>query len=219
MVVLKAIYSRAARRRLQVVLVWMLTRHPKFKPIYAADITAHDLMGQAEHLVGAGYHVAAGMLARAALESRVKRLALISPGWQSLTKPTIGRLARVLYERGVIDSGQQNRINRLYGQLSGHCHGNAEQGSLCCKAIRKTRGLLTELDRVAYRVLRNDATVIRPSVANAGPTIEVDSLDQLDEANQSDRPNAIEALKAADATEISDTPSTTTPATTEEVAS
>ncbi len=79
-------YGNSLVQRFRLRFVWLLTRHRRFKPLYHADVVNGDLLEQAEFLASAGYYVAAAMLARLAVESRVKRLAMISKQWREFSK-------------------------------------------------------------------------------------------------------------------------------------
>lgn len=95
--------------RFRLRFVWLLTRHPRFRPLYHADVAAFDPIGQAEFLASAGYYVAAAMLCRMAIEQRMKCLALLSPRWHELNRKQPGNYGYFLLSQGLIGSNVKQK--------------------------------------------------------------------------------------------------------------
>ncbi|MEN1679518.1 MAG: hypothetical protein AAGJ46_07985 [Planctomycetota bacterium] len=121
--------------RWRLRLVYWLTGHPRFKPLYRADAVSFDPLLQAAFLADGGYHVAAVMMARATLEHRVKRLCLLSPNWRSCRRGSFSSYVRFLQLGGYFSDKQASRANRCYQMASSAAHGKGIDHKRCGEIV------------------------------------------------------------------------------------
>lgn len=143
-------------KRARLRLLWLVTRHPRFRPLYFADVVSYDQIEQAAFLCHAGFYAAATMVARNALESRVKRLALITPQWTRLTardRTPVHELANFLAKHTHIRNSLRNRICAQFDQASRVCHGNEFDPIRASEIIEQIRESVQSLDQVAASLL------------------------------------------------------------------
>ncbi|TWT31145.1 hypothetical protein KOR34_45210 [Posidoniimonas corsicana] len=146
---------RNARIRFRLFTVWMLTRHPKFKPLYAADVVSHDLIQQAHHLADAGYYVPAAMLARAAVESRVTKLARLSPGWSGKASRNTTNTVVYLTHQGFLTIAQKNTFSKRWERVCSICHGATGNRAFCLKTMRQIEQICSHFDELAANAMRS----------------------------------------------------------------
>lgn len=131
--------------RFRLRFVWLLTRHPRFRPLYHADVAAFDPIGQAEFLASAGYYVAAAMLCRMAIEQRMKCLALLSPRWHELNRKQPGNYGYFLLSQGLIGSNVKQKYELFYSKSSKVCHGDFVDPQRCRDVLRQAHELYRSL--------------------------------------------------------------------------
>jgi hypothetical protein len=147
--------SRVHRWRL--LLAWMITRHPKFKPLYHADVVGECYLKQAEFLAGAGYYIAAAMMARAGVEHRVKQFVMsaLNKKPTEVDRVPVTSLCMWLSEAELLDRCFIHRA-RLFSRSAGRlCHNpDAEPSPLnerrrCMAIVRRGVAIGHGIDRAA----------------------------------------------------------------------
>ena len=143
--------SYASRFRLR--MVWMLTRHPRFKPLYYAETVSFDTLGQAEFLLQAGYYQAAAALARGSVENYVRRLSMICPNWGSCRAKCTADFACFLVTEGAINSKTRNLISLFYARASRIVHMQHRDHNQCAMAIHEALVIKSRCEDATRRVL------------------------------------------------------------------
>lgn len=134
---------RAWRLRCRLFAIYLMTGHPRFKPLYVADVVSFDRMAQAEFLANAGYHVAAAMMVRQIIEGRVKRMAMISPKWRDCRAKNVAGIACFLKTQGIIGMKTQRQIDKFYSLASNVAHGDSSDRDRCLVVLH----LAAEIER------------------------------------------------------------------------
>lgn len=145
---------RSWRTRFRLRMVWMLTRHPRFQPLYHADVVSYDPLEQAQFLASAGYYAAAAMMARNAIECRFKRLCLLTPEWRTLRKDKFCRFVGFLKTHGWIGGVIANKADRFYSMASSLAHGENVTYARCQSVIEDAVSLSKSMDNATQQVLR-----------------------------------------------------------------
>lgn len=144
---------RTYASRLRLRVVWMLTRHPKFRPLYYAEVVSPDPLGQAEFLLQAGYHQAAGALARGAIEGYLKRLALICPNWGRCRAVTTNDFAGFLHMEGAFDSRTKNLVHLFYSRASKIVHMRNLDRRYCVLTIEDAKTIKRRCEEAAQLIM------------------------------------------------------------------
>ncbi|MEM9352441.1 MAG: hypothetical protein AAGA92_05465 [Planctomycetota bacterium] len=96
------------------------------------------------------------MLARAGVEARVKRLALISPRWRECRTNSLAGFAGFLVAQGVLSSKHRRKISSFYKRASTVCHGDFQDRSRCVDLLYTARKIHTACDTATRRLLAGE---------------------------------------------------------------
>ncbi|WP_425399977.1 hypothetical protein [Aeoliella sp.] len=123
-------------QRFRLRFVWLLTGHPRFRPLYHRDVVSPDPLEQAEFLANAGYYVAAVMLARVSVESQVRRYAMITKNWTDFKRRhTVEDMAKILLTHKRIGKTCCSQIARFYALASSIAHGRPADLKMCLDVL------------------------------------------------------------------------------------
>jgi hypothetical protein len=144
-------------QRFRLRFVWLLTGHPRFKPLYHRDVVSPNLLEQADFLASAGYYTAAVMLCRAAIEGQVKRYAMITKHWAGFRrKQTVADMANVLQAQNRINKDTSSKICRFYTLASGVAHGELLAAERHEELIRDAHWIIDQIEKSRKHYLMSD---------------------------------------------------------------
>ena len=140
-------------KRFQLWLVWFITRHHKFKPLFCADVVGEDRMEQALFLNDSGFHTAAVTVARTILEARLRRLAICSKHWKEYGTKNLSHISNLLAKHGVLKVKDKRRFDHLYGRMSRIVHGATFTPKECGELLLDAQLTLEKFDKIGQKVL------------------------------------------------------------------
>lgn len=143
----------------QALMAWwygapMLRR---FKPLVRATFAEGDQVSEAKFLAEAGYHVASASLCRTAIETRIRRAAILSPAWHSVRKDWRAEWSsHFLFQQGLWTSEQHQRFQKLYSLLSKITHNGRVEPQRVWELLAKAESMMKELDAMVLATLRTN---------------------------------------------------------------
>ena len=150
-------FVRSMRVRFRLRLIWLLTGHPRFKPLYRADVVSYDPLEQALFLAGAGYQVAAAMMARNAIENRIKRLCVMSPKWRACRKVSFNHYVAFLIAQNIMGRKTAKQAERFYSFVSQLIHGKVVDYARCIALIDEAAEIDVKFESMTRLILRRES--------------------------------------------------------------
>lgn len=132
--------------RVRFWLVWLLARHPRLKPMFPP--VSDDALSQADFLCSAGYHVAAAMLARLAVETKLKEVLMRQPNWHDCPYSSPRGYLRFLAYGERLPIKTSRKVEKFYTRANRLSHGNADLAAYdqCLAIVREARWAVDALE-------------------------------------------------------------------------